>query len=274
MNKDISLEDIDKRWLPIGSRYESLFAALDSKTKATGEALLWEMEAFTYVWNILLAKGIEFESSENDVRPIVLDDNDKQIEIDFRIFFNKKPIFFDVTCFRGGPRDLKLDKVSVNIPIYDCKTSKAGELNSRNLLNPRIVAIGSHKEYLNRKIAVRIAKEGQHKFSTDHVYIFIPQVAIGFGGGIDGIPSDFNFDESSAYKYKETGIKGIILVGAYIEPIGAESKINKQKLIVRTKVFPNCSLVTAALLKQIDYTSLDLSYFLDSLNKTLDKQED
>jgi hypothetical protein len=271
-DKNLFLEDIDKRWKQIGDHYESLFRALNCKENNTKEeSLFWEQEAFVCIWNILMARRIEFNTGKEDVRPIVIDENGTKIEIDFRIFIDKNPIYFDVTHFSGKPRDLKLDKVSVNIPIYDCKTSKAGGSNSRNLLNPRIVAIGSHKEYLNRKIAVRIAKEGRHKFSIDHVYIFIPKVDIGFGGGIDSIPADFNFDESSCYTYQETSIKGVILIGSYTDIIKEGSQPNEKKLIVRTKVFPSCSSSAANFLKQIDCSVLDRSEFLDSTSKILDK---
>jgi hypothetical protein len=103
------------------------------------------------------------------------------------------------------------------------------------------------------------------------VYIFIPKVDIGFGGGIDLIPADFNFDESSCYAYQETSIKGVILIGAYTDIIDEGSQPNEKKLIVRTKVFPSCSSSVANFLKQIDCSVLDRSEFLDSTSKILDK---
>lgn len=248
----ISLEDIDKRWKQIGEHYELLFSALNRKEcSLEEESLFWEQEAFVCIWNILIANRIEFNASKKDVRPMVIDENGTKIEIDFRIFIEENPIYFDVTHFSGRCQDLNKDKETLGVPINLKKANNSID-------NPRIVAVRSQKEYLNRRITVRIAKEGQHNFAVDHVYIFIPKLDIGFGGGLDSIPTDFDFDETSAYRYKKTGIKGIILIGAYIEHTKEESRIHKKKLIARTKALPNCSFSTANLLRKVDHAVLDL----------------
>lgn len=266
----ILLEDIDKRWKQIADHYESLFGALDRKGNVhEEESLFWEEETFAYIWTILMAQRIEFNAGKDDVRPVVFDENGTKIEIDFRLFINEKPIYFDITHFSGRHQDLNKDKQSLDVAIHDFKTSDAKVESNNGLGNPRIVSVRSQKEYLNRRIAVRVAKEGRHKLSLDHVYIFIPKLDIGFGGGIDSIPVDFDFDKSSSYTYKETSIKGIILIGAYTECTKSGSRIHEDKLIVRAKVLPNCSPLTAGLLKQIDHTILDLSKIIASFRHIL-----
>lgn len=258
-DKVLFLEDIDKRWKPIAEYYESLFASLRSRGNVSEEeSLFWELEAFTYIWNILIAQKIECNAGKEDVRPVVLDENGRKIEIDFRIFIDKKPIYFDVTHFSGRRQDLDKDKEKTDIPIHDFKASNPEDPRNSSINNPKIVSFRSQKEYLNRRIAVRIAREGQHRLSLDHVYIFIPKLDIGFGGGIDSIPANFDFDESSSYTYKETSIKGIILIGAYTEHTESGSRIHEQKLIVRAKALQNCSSSTVELLKRIDHTILNL----------------
>lgn len=276
----ISLEQIDKDWKAILDHYDSLFddlkrrIKLEEDFKHKEESLLWEEEAFELIWTLLRNMAVEFKASKEDIRPIVYDNGGKKIEIDFRIIIKGQPVYFDVTHFYGRPQDLKKDLKEVNIPIKDVIIGDFGRgINSRMTLssdsNPKITTIRSHREYLNRKMVVRVAKKGKHHFKYDFIYIFIPKLDPGLGGYLDGIPYDFNF-ESDNYVYKQSGINGLILIGCYAEKrLKGESKIHQDKLIVNTKPLPGCSAVMTDILNKMNNVIIDMRYRIASIKSLL-----
>jgi hypothetical protein len=253
-----SLDAFYPPWRDISYKYEMLFQCLKTRIKDPShykkmeESLFWEYYAFEIILTILLYKGIQFETSVEDIQPIVQDMKGTSKEIDFRIHIGEIPVLFGVTHFQGRPKDLRKDVERTNIPLL--KFRRDGFPLERN---GTLVSTRPQREYLNRRIAVRIAREGKIKFYHDYIYILFPKLDIGFGGGLDVIPIGFQFDKYSKYKYMPVAITGLILIGQYIETEPPHTGISENELIVRTKVFQSCSPKIARILRFIDNTIID-----------------
>lgn len=253
-----SLDAFYPPWKDISDKYEILFDGL--KTRVTDpshyrkreEALFWEHYCFEIMLTILLGKGITFETSVQDVQPIVQDMQGTSKEIDFRIRIGDIPVLFGVTHFHGRPNDLRKDVERENTPVHNIR--RDGDSSGHDGI---IVGIRSQKEYLNRRIAVRIAKEGKTKFAHDYIYILFPKLDIGFGGGLDSIPVGFQFDKYSKYDYRPVAMTGLILIGQYIETEPPDTGISENELIVRTTAFQSCSPKISRVLSLIDNTIID-----------------
>lgn len=245
-----SLDMFYPPWKDISNKYETLFDNLKTSVsdpvhyKKREESLYWEHFGFELILTMLLSQGTEFNTSDEDVQLIVKDVQNTSKEIDFQIRINGNPVFFGVTHFHGRPNDLKKDVVKENTPVGD---------------NNVIVSTRYQKEYLNRRIAVRIAREGKTIFDYDYIYILFPKLDIGFGGGLDVIPLGFQFDYDSNYKYKPVAMTGLILIGSYIETKPPTTYISEDKLLVRTLAFETCSPHMSHILSQLDNMVIDMT---------------
>lgn len=253
-----SLDAFYPPWKDISDKYETLFHDLKTRVKDPShyrkmeESLVWEYYGFEIMLTILLCRGITFETSVQDVQPIVQDMQGTSKEIDFRIRIGDIPVLFGVTHFHGRPKDLRKDVERENIPLHNIRRDEAS-LGHDGI----IVGIRSQKEYLNRRIAVRIAKEGKTKFAHDYIYILFPKLDIGFGGGLDAIPVGFQFDKYSKYDYRPVAITGLVLIGKYIGTEPPDTCISEDKLLVRSTAFQSCSPEISRVLNLIDNTIID-----------------
>jgi hypothetical protein len=254
-----TLSSVFPPWEAISDRYEVLFSSLGDgildplKRVEKEESLFWEQFAFELIITMLLAKQIPFETSANDVQPLVTDLNGTEKEIDFRIRIQEKDIYFGVTHFYGRAKDLEKDTEEVDIPIRDLK--KNGILQPETV---RMVSIRPHTEYLNRRMVVRVAKEGKHKFSNDYIYIIFPKVDPGFGSGLDGVSKNFSFSTKANYEYRPYGITGLMLFGEYVEILPKCSRLQKNVLLVRTLAFDNCSKLMKGVLANFDMNRINM----------------
>lgn len=92
MNHNVAtLSSFFPAWESISEKYELLFSNLEKnirdqiKREEKEESLHWEQFAFELMITILLAKHLPFDTSDNDVQPLVKDVNGLEKEIDFRI---------------------------------------------------------------------------------------------------------------------------------------------------------------------------------------------
>lgn len=260
MNKNVlTLSSVFPPWEAISDRYEVLFSSLrDSirdpvKCAEKEESLFWEQFAFELIITMLLTKQIPFETSVNDVQPLVTDLNGTETEIDFRIRIHEKDIYFGVTHFYDRAKDLGKDIEQIDVPISDLK--KNGILQSETA---RMVSIRPHSEYLNRRIVVRVAREGKHKFGNDYIYIIFPKIDSSFGGELDGISKKFTFSSKTNYEYRPYGITGLILFGEYVEILPKCSRLQKNVMLTRTLAFDNCSKLVKELLANFDMNTIDM----------------
>ena len=154
---------------------------------------------------LLLQLDFSFKASADSVQKLIKSTDEVDKEIDFSIHLFEKEIYFGVTSFSDSLKDFSKDTNDTSIEIKNLKYSNG-------LTSPiaRITSIRSHHEYMNRRLAVRIAKEGKHKLDSDYIYVVFPKSAKGFGGGLDAISKDFTFTDSK-YTYQSNGITGIII---------------------------------------------------------------
>lgn len=252
----------------IMDHYDALYEQLRDKYKDPRElnrqdqSLFYEQQALKYVTFLLKALKIPFNIQIHDIRPIVRDLKGKEVEIDFRINVKGNHMYFGATHFNGRPKDLTKDLSHVNEPVNDLKLQSivGGKIVDTKIIGDggRIVSVISHRDYLNRKICVRIAKEGRH-LNHDYIYVVFPIRDTGWGGGLDSIPSDFNFTSKAGYTYKEHGITGLILIGNYIEKTGKENRVHNDKLIVKTKTFSECTNTMKTILEKVNDAVIDES---------------
>lgn len=269
-----SLDVFYPPWRDICDKYETLFQDLKTRVKnpfqyrKREEALFWEHYGFEIMLTILLGKSITFETGVQDVQPIVQDIQGTSKEIDFRIRIGGIPVLFGITHFHGRPKDLRKDVERTNIPLR--KIGRDGfSLEHDGIM----VSTRPQKEYLNRRIAVRIATEGKTKFYHDYIYILFPKLDIGFGGGLDTIPVGFQFDKDSKYDYRPVAMTGLVLIGQHIQTEPPDTGISKNELIVRTKAFQSCSPKIARVLRLIDNTIIDETKRNKQVRETLSKKQ-
>jgi hypothetical protein len=253
-------------------RYEDLFAKLKADQH---QALFWEQYGFETVFVLLRGLHVPFEIQPDDIRPWVKTRDGQNVEIDFRITIRDQLVYFDVTAFYEREQDLRKDLIEVISPAYGIKrhTYQGSRLISSEALGDGQLTITRRKkDYLDRRIAVRIAREGKHDFPCDHVYVFFPMKGPALGGGIDGIPASFQF--GTAYYYKETGIAGLVLVGESVQTEGREMKIRKEQWRVRTRTFPRCSPMMESILKSVDTVTISNTNRLKSVWVFLERHKD
>jgi hypothetical protein len=252
-------------------RYEQLFDTLEPDKHA---ALFWEQYGFATMFCILRQSEIPFRIDPGDIRPYVRTVDGTEAEIDFRMEINGTPVYFGVTAFYNRPQDLLKDLEEENIPLHGGKreTFYDGQLiSSEELGEVTLIKKRRQTEYLNRRMAVRIAREGKHIFPHDYIYMFFPQADPGFGGGIDGIPASFKFE--SNYTFKQTGIRGIMLIGQYVEVHSRGLRVRNDKWCMRAKPL-GCSSQLENLLKRLDGITLDLTPRLRSMKAILEARKD
>lgn len=249
-----SLESMYPPWRIITDKYESLFSDLKARSGSAAdygekeEALFWENYGFELMITLLVHRQIPFEAGAEDVQPIIEDENGVPKEVDFRIRILNTPVLFGVTHFRDGPKDLEKDIEPQVPPIRPIRRNGVVAQGSEV-----IVASRPHREYMNRRIAVRIAREGKTRFPHDYIYILFPQCALGFGGGLDCISQDFSFDTDSKYRYRPIGMTGLILIGQHIKATPKEVSLSQDQLLVRTLAFPSSSPVASGVLQSLDH---------------------
>ena len=215
---------------------------------------------------ILLAKHMSFNTSDNDVQPLVKDLNGIEKEIDFRIRIMGNEVYFGVSHFYGRRKDLEKDTEEVNIDVRDIRSEKL------HLSGGRIVEKRSQTEYLNRRMIVRVAKEGRHKFKNDYIYIFFPKLDLGFGGGLDCISKKFTFSSKANYEYRPYGITGLMVVGKYVEVTPQFSRIREDTLLVRALAFNNCSDWIKAFLADLDMNTINMGLRYEQAKALLERQ--
>jgi len=258
----------------IMDKYESLFTEIEKCFKGRPEferqeeALFWEQFGFECVARTLLHFGINFQIEETDIRPVVQDVTGKEVEIDFRMRINNQTVYFGVTHFYGRPKDLGKDMVKVDIPAKDIKYGEPGKMLPVTGTG-RIREVRSQKEYLQRRLVVRTAREGLHKFNNDYVLIAFPKLDLGFGSGLDAIPTDFEFDSGSSYYYKEKGFTALILIGHLVEKTKKESGIKETGLIIRTKTFKSSTTSMQDILRRINRLEIDITNVIQSVQQLM-----
>lgn len=134
------------------------------------------------------------------------------------------------------------------------------------------MGVRPHNEYLNRRMAVRVAREGRHKFKSDYIYIFFPKLDRGFGGGLDGISKTFTFTSKANYEYKPIGITGLIVVANYVEITPTFKGIRENTLLLRTLAFNNCSNQITSFLADLDSNTIDMGLRYKQAKALLEKQ--
>jgi hypothetical protein len=252
-------------------RYEQLFDSLEQKEQA---ALFWEQYGFETIFIILRSLRIPFRIAPEDIRPYVRTIDGTKAEIDFRMEIDRTPVYFGATAFYNRPPDLMKDLEETNVPVQGVKreTLYDGQLiSTEDIGEATLVSKRRQTEYLNRRMAVRIAREGKRIFPHDYIYMFFPQADPGFGGGIDGIPASFKFE--SNYTFKQTGIRGIMLIGKYVEFDSRGMRVRKDKWCLRTKAL-GCSTPLEKLIQRVDGVTLDLTARLYSIKVFLEGRKD
>jgi hypothetical protein len=255
-----SLDSFYPPWTAISDKYELLFDTLKARPgnpayhREKEAGLFWEHFGFELVVTLLVRQGIRFETGVQDVQPVIQDVHGVNKEVDFRIQICDVPVIFGVTHFCGHPKDLRKDVQQENTPVHGIRQNGVLVADRGTILSTR-----SQKEYLNRRIAVRIASEGKTRFPHDYIYILFPVLDIGFGGGLDAIPLEFQFDRDSTYKYRPIGMTAVILIGQHIETQSRTMTISGDKLIVRTLPFDSCSAQISHILHTMDGTIIDMT---------------
>jgi hypothetical protein len=254
----------------ISNKYELQFSALKDKIKEPikheerEESLYWEEFGFELMVNILLERGIPFDTTVDDVQPLVKDLNGIEKEIDFRIRIRGNEVFFGVSHFYGRRKDLEKDMGDVDIEVVELRRGEE-VIPGKG----KIVGVRPQKEYLNRRMAVRVAREGRHKFSSDYIYIFFPKLDRGFGGGLDCISKTFTFSSKANYEYRPFGITGLIVVGNYAEITTTFKGIREETLLVRTLAFDDSSNLMKGFLADLDMNTIDMRDRLEQVRTLL-----
>jgi hypothetical protein len=256
-------------WKAICDKYDVICEEIpkkySSKTKADQkeESIHWEQTAFELMILLLLGKKIPFETTENDVQKIIKTEKNIDKEIDFSIRVKDQEIYFGATSFNHSEKDISKDFHPTSIEILDIRYSDGTVSEAANISSLR-----SHSVYLNRRLAVRVAKEGKHELDSDYVYIVFPKSDAGFGGGLDAISKDFSFSESS-YTYPKNGITGLILIGEHINIQAKKMSIEHGIWLVKTIAFSHSSPVVREMLSQLNNITIDMRPRFQEIYKIL-----
>ena len=253
-----TLESVFPPWKAICDKYDVICEEIpnkySSKIKAgqKEESVHWEQTAFELMILLLLGKGIPFETTENDVQKIIKTQKDIDKEIDFSISIRDEEIYFGATSFNHSEKDFYKDLNSTSIEISDVRYSDGTVSEIANISSVR-----SHSAYLNRRLAVRVAREGKHVLDSDYVYIVFPKSDAGFGCGLDAISKNFSFSESS-YTYPKNSITGLIVFGEYINIQAKKMSIEHGVWLVKTIAFSHSSPIVREMLSQLNNITIDM----------------
>jgi hypothetical protein len=252
-----ALEMIFPPWKLICDKYDELCELLikqypsERQVLEKEESIHWEQTALESILIILIHLKIPFITSASDVQKTIKTNDGKEKEIDFSITISGREIFFGVTSFRDSKKDFNKDILSTNHPISDISYPDGHFSKSAQVISTR-----PHDAYLNRRLAVRVAREGKHELPSDYIYVAFPTVNFGFGGGLDALGKDFSFDNTD-YHYKINGITGLILIGEFINVQSNKTYIEQDVWIFKTKVFPHASDTVKTLLHRFDNVMID-----------------
>lgn len=271
-SKLISLEDIYPSWAGILDYYEDLFSSLKRKISSRvewereEESLFWECWVFELILTVSITSKISVVATKVDVRPKVKDFDGNDLEIDFRLTIADEPVYFGVTHFREREKDLKKNVEGVDVKVWDLRRGTSVKMEPANG-EGKLVSWRSQNEYLNRRMTTRVAKEGNHSFPNTYIYVFIPKLDRGFGGGLDSVPADFNFSSKANYEYASKGINGIILLGHPVDKTARSSWINMDEIIIKTHMLSGCSNTMASLLRGMNDVRLDIKDRMENVLK-------
>jgi hypothetical protein len=253
-----ALASVFSPWKSICDKYDVICEEIPrkypSKVKADEkeESIHWEQIAFELIITLLLGTKIPFETTAADVQRIVKSTEKIDKEIDFSIRVKGEEIYFGVTSFRDSEKDFSKDVNTNPVNISDV-TYSDGTFSKEATIS----SFRPHSEYLNRRLAVRVATEGKHKLDCDYIYIVFPKTAIGFGGGLDAISKDFSFSDSN-YNYPTNGITGLVVIGEYINIQPKGMFIENGIWLVKTIAFPHASSTTSKMLAELDNITVDM----------------
>lgn len=266
-----NLGSIFPPWNDICAKYdaicERLSAQYPSKKDASKkeESVHWEQTAFELLLTVLVNRKIPFNTSAECVQKVVKTLDGKDKEIDFSISLNEEELYFGVTSFADSEKDFAKDVSEEDIPIFDLK--RPGETLSDTA---KITSVRSHRTYLNRRLVVRVAKEGRHRLPSDYLYVAFPKAALGFGGGLDAIAKDFSFDDGD-YSYQENGITGLILIGEHLNAQSKRKFVERDVWLIKTKAFSHASQTARNLLTQLDGITINMRPRFEEIRRLLAK---
>lgn len=254
------LESVFPQWRTICDKYDAICARIpqtypsEQKAAQKEESIHWEQTAFELIITLLISARVPFETSDNNIQKIVKSTSGVDKEIDFSIHVKSKEIYFGVTSFSDSEKDFSKDVNDTSIDISDVEYSDGTVSDAA-----KIISVRPHGAYLNRRLVVRVAKEGKHILDSDYIYIVFPKRAAGFGGGLDAISKDFSFSNSkSSYIYPNNGITGLIIVGEYVNIQSNKMFIEHGVWLVKTIAFPHASSTVGEILAQMDNTIVDM----------------
>lgn len=253
-----TLVSVFPRWNDICAKYDAICDSLQDQYPSKREAdqkeesIHWEQTAFELLLTLLVNLKIPFKTGPECVGPTIKTLDGKEKEIDFVISVSNTDLYFGVTSFYDSPKDFAKDARAVDIPISGLKRPNGTASNTA-----RITSLRSQEVYFNRRLVVRVAREGKHRLGTDYIYILFPKIAPGFGRGLDAIGKDFAFDERD-YSYPVNGITGLIVIGEYLKTEPKAQSIERDVWLVKTKAFSHASEAASALLSQLDGITVDM----------------
>jgi hypothetical protein len=256
-------------WKDICVKYDAICEGLltqhPSKEDADRkeESIHWEQTAFELLILLLVALKVPFDTGADCVQKIIKTQDGKDKEIDFSIFINGTELFFGVTSFSDSEKDFSKDLDVTDIPITDLKYPDGTVSDTA-----KITTVRSHRAYLDRRLVVRVAKEGKHLLPSDYIYIAFPKIAPGFGRGLDAIAKDFSFGEGD-YTFPENGITGLILIGEYLNIQPKRKSIERDIWLIKTKAFPHASETARDLLLQLDGKTIDMRPKFEDIRKLM-----
>jgi hypothetical protein len=255
--KFLTLAMIFPSWKHICDKYDEICKSLPKQYPTRKqrldkeESIHWEQTAFESILMLLIRFKIPFTTSASEVQKNIKTSDGKDKEIDFSINILGQEIYFGATSFRDSRKDLNKDTISTNHSIHDIRYS-----NGRFTKSAQVTSIRPYDAYLNRRLAVRVAREGKHVLQSDYIYVVFPTKDFGFGGGLDVLGKDFSFDNTD-YHYKTNSITGLILIGELINVQSNKEYIERDVWVVKTKAFPHASDTVKMLLRQLDNATID-----------------
>lgn len=267
-----TLDSVFPPWQEICDKYDAICGQLHQQypspelASQKEESIHWEQTAFELILTLLVHLQISFTTSADNVQKIVKTEDGLDKEIDFSINIQNKEIYFGVTSFSDSPKDFRKDVDNTPIEIFDLKypdgfISPTAEISSHR----------PHRAYLNRRLAVRVAREGKHRLDSDYIYIAFPKSDKGFGGGLDAIAKDFSITDSD-YTYPTNGITGIVLIGEYLNIQPNRKFIEQDIWLVKSYAFPHASALIRNLLSVIDNVTINMRQRFEDAKNLLSNQ--
>jgi hypothetical protein len=265
-----TLDSVFPPWKDIADKYDAICTHLsqhyqsEEERAQKQESIHWEQTAFELLVTVLLSLQIPFDTGAGRVQQIIQTLDGKDKEIDFSLSINNFELYFGVTSFSDSEKDFAKDVEDANIPISNLKRSDGVVSDAA-----AITSVRSQRNYVSRRLVVRVATEGKHRLASDYIYMCFPKLAPGFGGGLDAMPADFSFD-AGLYTYPENGITGLIVVGEYLSVEPKRQSIQHDVWQLRTKVFPHASETARTLLRELDGINVDMRPRFAEIRRLLD----